>query len=225
MTISVSLGQPAGIVAFRPGDLRLPAPPPREAEAGDLSVTLASALDTLDDGLAVVTERGFVVHVNEAARTMVAAGVLAIHNGQLSAAASADTRALRSAVATCARENSASLLRLEGAHPHQRLTVTLSRIRGSTAGSGRTGPLVVAILRDETPVALPEPLLQALFGLTLAEAKLAREIMQGDGLQACARRLGIAANTARTHLNRVFDKTGTNRQAELVRLLLGCRRS
>lgn len=226
MTISVSLGQPASIVAFRPGDLRPPAPPPRDADPGDLSATLASALDTLEDGLVVLTERGLVVHANEAARAMVAAGVLSIWNGQLCAAASADTRALRSAVATCAREASASLIRLDGADARRPLTVTLSRIRSATSGAGRGGgPLVVAVLRAESPAALPEPMLQALFGLTMAEARLAREVMQGDGLQACARRLGVAANTARTHLNRVFEKTGTKRQAELVRLLLGCRRS
>lgn len=224
MTITASLGQPTSVVAF-PGDLRPPAVPPRDEGPGDLSATLASALDTLDDGLVVLTERGLVVHANEAARAMVAAGALAIWSGQLCAAAPADTRTLRNAVATCARENCASLIRLDGADTGQRLTVTLSRIRGATSCTGRSGPLVVAILRDESPVSLPDPMLQALFGLTLAEAKLAREVMKGDGLQACARRLGVAANTARTHLNRVFDKTGTKRQAELVRLLLGCRRS
>jgi len=35
-----------------------------------------------------------------------------------------------------------------------------------------------------------------------------------------ASRLGISLATARTHLAHVFDKTGTRRQAELVRLLL-----
>jgi DNA-binding CsgD family transcriptional regulator len=41
----------------------------------------------------------------------------------------------------------------------------------------------------------------------------------GDGIQACADRLGITRATARTHLAHIFRKTGTNRQAELVRLL------
>lgn len=225
MTINVSLGQSASVVALRPGDLRRPAPLPRDARPDTLSMTLASALDALADGLVVLTERGLVMHANEAARRMVSTGALAIWNGQLCAASAADTRALRSAVATCARESSASMIRLEGAGTHPGLTVTLSRIREAAPDAGRGGSLVVAVLRDETPVTVPEPMLQALFGLTLAEAKLAREVMRGDGLQACARRLGVAANTARTHLNRVFGKTGTKRQAELVRLLLGCRRS
>jgi DNA-binding CsgD family transcriptional regulator len=35
-----------------------------------------------------------------------------------------------------------------------------------------------------------------------------------------ARRLGIAPATARTHLHRIFRKTGTTRQSELVQLAL-----
>ncbi len=224
MTINAGFMQPTGRGAFQPA-LRPATPPGREDADADLSATLASALDTLDDGLIVTTERGLVVHANQAAQAMVAAGALAVWNGQLSAAASTDTRTLRTAIAACARDGQACLLRLEGLHPHQRLTVTLSRAEGAVSSSGRSGPMVVAVLRDDTPVAPSAPLLQAMFGLTLAEARLAREVMHGDGLQACARRLGVAANTARTHLNRVFDKTGTKRQAELVRLLLGCRRS
>jgi DNA-binding CsgD family transcriptional regulator len=58
------------------------------------------------------------------------------------------------------------------------------------------------------------------FGLTPAEAGFTREVLKADGLQAAADRLGISLTTARTHLAHVFDKTGTRRQAELVRLIL-----
>jgi len=58
------------------------------------------------------------------------------------------------------------------------------------------------------------------FGLTAAEAALALEIVKGDGRQAAAGRLGITVGTARSHLTRIFDKTGVRHQAELVRLLL-----
>ena len=58
------------------------------------------------------------------------------------------------------------------------------------------------------------------FGLTPAEAAVAVEVLEADGLQAAAGRLGISLATARTHLAHVFDKTGTRRQAQLVRLLL-----
>ncbi len=58
------------------------------------------------------------------------------------------------------------------------------------------------------------------FELTQAEAALALEMLKGDGRAAAAKRCGISVNTARTHLSRIFEKTGVRRQAELIRLLL-----
>jgi DNA-binding CsgD family transcriptional regulator len=67
-------------------------------------------------------------------------------------------------------------------------------------------------------VALSEQL-RALFGLTRMEALVAAEIFRGEGLQSAADALGVGATTARTHLQRIFDKTGTRKQAELVRII------
>ncbi|MCB1490935.1 MAG: helix-turn-helix transcriptional regulator, partial [Rhodobiaceae bacterium] len=61
--------------------------------------------------------------------------------------------------------------------------------------------------------------LAGLFGLTLAEARLAIEMARGDGREAAAARCGISVNTARSHLTRIFEKTGVSRQAELAKLL------
>jgi DNA-binding CsgD family transcriptional regulator len=65
--------------------------------------------------------------------------------------------------------------------------------------------------------------LRSHFGLTDAQAKLAIEISRGGGLKACARKLGIAVSTCRSHLKQIFEKTDTRRQAELVRLISACR--
>ena len=79
-------------------------------------------------------------------------------------------------------------------------------------------------ITDPNAAAIPAlALLREMFGLTAAEAALAAQISRGDGIQAAAERLSISGNTARTHLSRIFDKTGTSRQAELVRLLVQCR--
>ena len=64
--------------------------------------------------------------------------------------------------------------------------------------------------------------LRELFGLTVAE--VAVQIGRGEGLRAAADRLSIVESTVRTHLARIFGKTGTSRQAELVRLLMGYER-
>lgn len=64
-------------------------------------------------------------------------------------------------------------------------------------------------------------LLTLLHGLTESEARLAAALAAGETLASHAARLGIGRETARTHLRNAFAKTGTRRQAELVRLVLG----
>lgn len=56
------------------------------------------------------------------------------------------------------------------------------------------------------------------YGLTPAETRVLSAIVVGKGLAAAARELGIARSTAQSHLDKIFQKTGTNRQAELVGL-------
>jgi DNA-binding CsgD family transcriptional regulator len=57
----------------------------------------------------------------------------------------------------------------------------------------------------------------AQFGLTRAERRVLGEIIGGKGLPAAATKLKITELTARSHANRIFAKTGTARQTELIR--------
>jgi DNA-binding CsgD family transcriptional regulator len=69
----------------------------------------------------------------------------------------------------------------------------------------------------------PQPaaaLLRRLYGLTETEARVALHVMYGEDLKQVSEELSISWTTVRTHLQHVFDKTDTHRQAELVRLLL-----
>ena len=59
-----------------------------------------------------------------------------------------------------------------------------------------------------------------LLELTAAEANLASLLCAGRSLADAADRLRIAAGTARSHLKSIFSKTGTNRQAALIALML-----
>jgi len=61
---------------------------------------------------------------------------------------------------------------------------------------------------------------QAVFGLSEGQMRVARKIALGEGLKGLAENLGISVNTARTHLSRLYEKTGVNSQTALVRLLL-----
>jgi DNA-binding CsgD family transcriptional regulator len=61
--------------------------------------------------------------------------------------------------------------------------------------------------------------LHSIFGLSVAEARLAQGLARGETLEKVARCLGIKMSTARTHLKVIFAKTGTRRQAALTAAL------
>jgi len=74
-----------------------------------------------------------------------------------------------------------------------------------------------------TPVARPQAppveLVQSLFDLTPAEARVARGLASGKTVEAIAADGGNTQNTIRWHLKRVLEKTGCNRQVDVVALL------
>lgn len=75
-----------------------------------------------------------------------------------------------------------------------------------------------------TPVTQAEPfadaVLQSLFDLTAAEARVARLVARGLPSQTICSRLRIKPSTFRVHLKSIFSKTGTGRQSEIVGLLV-----
>lgn len=64
-------------------------------------------------------------------------------------------------------------------------------------------------------------LLQQRYGLRPKEAELACHLASGLPLREAAGLCGLTYTSARTYLDRIYDKTGTHRQPELVRLVLG----
>jgi DNA-binding CsgD family transcriptional regulator len=58
------------------------------------------------------------------------------------------------------------------------------------------------------------------YGLTPSETRLALALLEGQSLRAAAAATAISYQTARSQLKQIFAKTGTRRQAELVRALL-----
>jgi len=82
-------------------------------------------------------------------------------------------------------------------------------------------PRALVVLID--PDRQPEPaasLLRRVYRLTNAEADIALRVLRGDGLKPISEELSLSMATIKTHLQHIFDKTDTHRQAELVRLLL-----
>ncbi|MGI9590487.1 MAG: helix-turn-helix transcriptional regulator, partial [Myxococcota bacterium] len=62
--------------------------------------------------------------------------------------------------------------------------------------------------------------LEGLYQLTPAEAELVQLISSGRSLEEVAEVRGVTMNTVRSQLKQVFCKTDTNRQGELVHLVL-----
>lgn len=69
------------------------------------------------------------------------------------------------------------------------------------------------------PQAPPVELVQSLFDLTPAEARVARGLASGKTVDDIATAGGTSANTVRTHVRGVLEKTGCNRQTDIVALL------
>lgn len=82
-----------------------------------------------------------------------------------------------------------------------------------------TGVLILTpVARPNAP---PVELIQSLFDLTPAEAKVARGLASGETLEEIAAANNLSRNTIRSQLRGALEKTGSRRQAELVALLGG----
>jgi DNA-binding CsgD family transcriptional regulator len=70
----------------------------------------------------------------------------------------------------------------------------------------------------EAPM-MPGEAFARLYGLTGGELRVLLALSQGLGAKEAADMLGISEPTVRTHLHRMFSKTDTPRQSDLLRLL------
>jgi DNA-binding CsgD family transcriptional regulator len=106
-----------------------------------------------------------------------------------------------------------------------RRPIVLRAVPISSRGSGRlpvpSQESVAVFLRDpEQSVRTVGAELASGFGLTPREASLADLLARNLSLAEAADALGITLGNARIHLKRIFAKTNTRRQAELVSLIL-----
>ncbi|HIJ42545.1 MAG: hypothetical protein QF511_09595 [Rhodospirillales bacterium] len=67
---------------------------------------------------------------------------------------------------------------------------------------------------------LSADMISRLYGLAPAEARLVAALVAGRTLKEAAAEIGTTEGTARTTLKRVFAKTGTHSQADLIRRVL-----
>jgi DNA-binding CsgD family transcriptional regulator len=137
--------------------------------------------------------------------------------------ASAD-RLLREAIAAIHRESAASGVRsfpIRNPEAEAPMVAHVIPIRLSARDIFLRCAAVLALTPVTAPQAPPVELVQSLFDLTPAEARVARAIAAGKTVEDIASDGGVSSNTVRTHVRGVLEKTGCSRQADVVALLAG----
>jgi DNA-binding CsgD family transcriptional regulator/PAS domain-containing protein len=113
-------------------------------------------------------------------------------------------------------------VRLRRAGQRARVASTLLALRPQhVMGAFGNAALAMLVIYEPGMAKDPDPfLLAATFDFTPAEGRVASRLVSGMSIKEIAAELGVAISTVRTQVKSIFDKTGTNRQAELVRVLL-----
>jgi DNA-binding CsgD family transcriptional regulator len=81
------------------------------------------------------------------------------------------------------------------------------------------GAAAVIIQNPSQGATPPMEAIALLYGLTTAERNVLEQVADSHSPQETADRLGVSVNTVKTHLQKIFAKTNTARQADLVRLV------
>ena len=180
--------------------------------------TFAAALDALSVAVLLVTPDLRLLHANRAGEATLRAGApLGLRHGRLTA-----QNGLGAALA-------AALAVPVGGIGRRGLGIPARRADGEelvlhVLPLGETNPLAGAtaaifVAPAVTPRPPPLAAVAALFDLTPAETGVLDLVGAGRTNTEIAAALGIAVSTVRTHLLRLFEKTGTHRQADLAALL------
>jgi DNA-binding CsgD family transcriptional regulator/PAS domain-containing protein len=190
---------------------------------------LGAVLDALPTGILVFDRHARPIVVNRRAEELLAAGAgVVLQSRRLLAADTRIQRALDRALDAALggpepRQPPAPVaVRRDARGPGVRITLTplRGRARGEFEAALPPEARCVALLEPIAPAELPgRSALAARFGFTAAEDRLCRLLLAGRNLQEAADQLDVSRNTAKTHLTRIFDKTGVRTQVALISLL------
>ena len=180
-------------------------------------------LDRLSTGVLVVTRKREVVYMNQsAAETIAAADGLSIGYDQvLRASTSEESGNLREAclrLVSAPGDGDMAALSIERPSMREALKLILAPLEDP---DGDPEGRVIVFVTDPGNKTFPSAeMIARFFDLTPTESRLAWELISGRRTEEIAEAMGITISSARTYLKRVMEKTGTNRQVDLVRLLL-----
>lgn len=182
------------------------------------------ALNGLRIPLLVLDEQGRILLANAEAETLLQRQpLLAVHQGCLQPRGlhtGQFARLLRSACGLGGPATAGGALVTDAlGQPALRLLVQPLPTRLQTFNQWAR-PLALVVLHDPSqPQSMQPCLLQQLYGLTPAEARLTLALCQGDTPAEAAQRAGVGIGTVRTQLRSIFAKTGAERQTDLIRML------
>lgn len=197
-------------------------------QVSDLGQVLVDSLDFLPVGVVLAGTEGDVFATNRTAREILADqdGLKLTRGGRLLADRPETDGRLQEMIAKAsgvglADRGPVGTLAVTRSEGKQDLGLMVFAAGGTASGMVQPEGCAAIYLSDPAQrIETAEPVLQGLYGLTRAEARLAAELVRGHTLEQAASDKGVSLNTVRTHLKRVFAKTGTTRQADLVSLLL-----
>lgn len=190
--------------------------------------SLADVLARLSVGVFLLDAAGHVIFANPIAEQLCGDALL-ISQGRLMARSILQQEALSEAIARASAASADTLtavprpLLIPGLDRDGTLAVhVLPVCTPAATGVERmlSDTSVIAVVTSAQPGEPADPaLVRDLFGLTLAEARIAALVGAGLAPRNASQALGISEETARTTLKRVFAKVGVSRQSELSALL------
>ena len=192
-----------------------------------LAASAMAALDLVPMGIVLLMKSGLLLHANRRAHELVAttAALRFESAGTLQAASPASSSALqrliREAVGTATGKglSHGGALRLRGRDGRRlHLIVTPLPLEPSPFGEGAAAALFCS--DPDSLAAAVARQLEGMFGMTPAEARLTEALVHGQSLQQYADERCLSMSTVRTQLKAATAKTGTRRQADLVRIVL-----
>ncbi|WP_173054849.1 helix-turn-helix transcriptional regulator [Candidatus Nitrotoga sp. AM1P] len=79
--------------------------------------------------------------------------------------------------------------------------------------------MALIVIQELSSPTLPKKiLLKQMYGMTLAEARVAIDLIKGMAPKEIAYEAGVAISTVRSQMKAIFSKTGASRQADLMRI-------
>jgi len=191
------------------------------------AAALADTLDELASGMFIVDSTGRIIHANVAAHRLVAeADVLRAAGGRLSTIEAAGGHSLLNAFAAAqagdaAVGKSGIAVPLTARSGERYVAHVLPLTSGARRKAGHSYAATAALFVRKAELDLPSPpeSITAQFRLTSAEVRVLFAIVQIGGVPEVAPVLGVSEQTVKSHLHRIYEKTETKRQADLVKLV------